>query len=149
MIDGVIVKPLTLNSDQRGWLAEIYRNDEIDYRPAMSYVSQTMPGAVRGPHEHAKQSDCFVFLFGKFRLFLWDNRKGAANFRKQVTYDLGEHNPMLVVVPPGVVHAYKCISTTPGVTVNLPDQLYAGKGKKGEIDEIRWEIMPDSPFKVE
>ena len=149
MTEGVIVKNLTFNRDDRGWLTEIYRNDETKYRPAMSYVSQTMPGVVRGPHEHKMQSDCFVFLFGKFRLFLWDNRKGATNFRKQVTYDVGEHNPMMVIIPPGVVHAYKCISETPGVIVNLPDKLYAGKAKREEVDEIRWEAMPDSPFKVE
>lgn len=149
MIDGVIVKKLNKFSDHRGWLAEIFRNDETEYRPAMSYISQTMPGVVRGPHEHVKQSDCFVFLFGEFRLFLWDNRPGAKNYREVWTQDFGEHDPTMVIIPPGVVHAYKCISETPGVTFNLPDQLYAGEGKKEEIDEIRWEIMPDSPFKIE
>ena len=148
MIEGVIVKNLTLNKDPRGWLAEVYRNDETKYRPVMSYVSETLPGVVRGPHEHKTQSDCFVFLFGKFRLFLWDNRKGAPSFRKQVTYDVGEHNPMLVIIPPGVVHAYKCSSESSGVTINYPDQLYCGKGKKEEVDEIRWEGVADSPFKV-
>ena len=52
-------------------------------------------------------------------------------------------------MPPGVVHAYQCVSDHPGWIINMPDKLYKGKGKKGEIDEIRWEVMEDSPFVVD
>ena len=45
-IDGVEVTPLTYHQDGRGWLAEIYREDELSVRPVMAYVSQTHPGVV-------------------------------------------------------------------------------------------------------
>ena len=61
MIKDVIIKKIAKNSDSRGWLAEIYRSDEIDFKPSMSYVSVTKSGIVRGPHEHKHQADCFVF----------------------------------------------------------------------------------------
>ena len=42
-IEGVIFKPLEPYNDHRGWLIELYRDDEISEhnRPAMCYVSQT------------------------------------------------------------------------------------------------------------
>lgn len=149
MINGVVIKKISKYSDNRGWLAEAYRSDETDFKPAMGYVSETKPGVVRGPHEHTGQSDFFIFLIGEFRLYLWDNREGAQNYRALETYDVGGDNPCSVIIPPGVVHAYKCISESGGITVNLPNQLYAGANKTEPVDEIRWEVMPDSPFVVE
>ena len=32
--------------------------------------------------------------------------------------------------------------------LNFPDTLYAGRGKKEPVDEIRHESDPDSPFKL-
>lgn len=150
MIDGVIIKDLKKFEDARGWLTEIYREDELDYRPAMSYVSMTKPGIVRGPHEHLEQSDLFVFIGpGKFRLYLWDNRKDSRTFGQKFQTEGGEDRPIMAIVPPGVVHGYKCITEAPGWVINLPNALYAGKGRKEKVDEVRWEQDPKSPFKIE
>ena len=149
MINGVAIKKIEKFSDDRGWLAEIFRNDEIDFQPAMEYISQTKPEVVRGPHEHIKQSDYFIFLFGTFRVYLWDNRIGAANYRQLETIDVGQDNPCAILVPPGVVHAYKCISAEPGLVINMPDKLYRGQNKHEDVDEVRWESMSDSPFIVD
>ncbi|MFH0819683.1 MAG: dTDP-4-dehydrorhamnose 3,5-epimerase family protein [bacterium] len=150
MINGVKIIELKKKEDARGWLAEIYRKDEINYQPVMSYVSVTKPGVIRGPHEHKKQADFFVFLgSGKFRLYLWDNRPDSLTYQKQEIVEAGEDNPMAVLVPAGVVHGYKCISEIPGWCINLPDKLYKGEDKKEEVDEIRWENDPNSPFKIE
>lgn len=149
MFSEVIIKELKKNSDGRGWLTEIFRIDETDLKPEMGYVSITKPGVARGPHEHKNQSDFFVFLGpGKFRLYLWENRKGKENFRKLKTYEVGEGNPVSVIVPPGVVHGYKCISEESGMVINLPDKLHRGEGKKDEVDEIRWEADENSPFVI-
>jgi dTDP-4-dehydrorhamnose 3,5-epimerase len=143
-MEGVIIKKLEKFSDRRGWLAELFRADEMDYQPTMSYVSVTKPGIVRGPHEHKDQSDCFVFLGpGSFELHLWDNRNNSQEYLK---LEVGENNPTLVIVPPGVVHGYKCVSQNEGWCINLPDKLYRGAGKKEEVDEIRWEEKSDSKF---
>ncbi len=148
-IDGVIVKPLDCFEDARGWLVELYREDEPpgDVRPAMAYVSQTLPGVVRGPHEHRRQSDCFAFLGpGDFKLYLWDTRPESPTSGHRQTLLVGQSNRQSVVVPPGVVHAYKNVSQVPGLVFNCPDRLYAGEGKKEPVDEIRHEDRPDSPF---
>ncbi|PIR92131.1 dTDP-4-dehydrorhamnose 3,5-epimerase [Candidatus Falkowbacteria bacterium CG10_big_fil_rev_8_21_14_0_10_44_15] len=156
MIEGVITKKITISKDKRGWLAEFWRSDEMkNFVPVMAYVSMTKSGFVRGPHEHVYQSDCFVFVGpGSFHLHLWDartatHRHGPSQTAKQ--YEIlrvGEKNPTLVIVPPGVVHGYKCVSKTDGYVINIPDKLYAGEGKKEEVDEIRWESNSQSPYKI-
>lgn len=149
MLQGVIIKKLEKFSDERGWLAEIFRNDEIKYQPVMAYVSVTQPGIVRGPHEHKAQSDFFVFVGpGKFALYLWDNRQDSKTFEEKMIIEVGEKNQVAVLVPPGVVHGYKCISDIPAWSINLPDKLYAGEFKKEQVDEIRWEKDPNSSFKI-
>jgi len=149
MIKDVIIKKLSRYPDERGWLTEIFRRDELDFTPAMSYVSLTKPGVVRGPHEHVSQSDCFVFPGpGRFRLYLWDRRPDSPTRGEAMEIEAGEDSPTLAIVPPGVVHGYKCISDVPALSINLPDRLYKGEGKKDEIDEIRWEIDPASPYKI-
>lgn len=150
MIKDVIIKKLDKHEDQRGWLAEIYRDDETDYEPAMGYVSMTEPGVVRGPHEHVKQSDCFVFIGpGSFELHLWDRRESSETKGEHMKIKAGQDNPSMIIVPPGVVHGYKCVSKIPGYCINLSDKLYKGEGKKQEVDEIRWENREDSPYKIE
>lgn len=149
MIHGVIIKQITKNNDDRGWLAEVFRRDELDFDPVMSYVSLTNPGVIRGPHEHAAQSDCFIFLGpGTFRLYLWDRRENSSTKGEAVELEVGENNPTLVTVPPGVVHGYKCISDVPALSINMPDKLYKGINKAQAVDEIRWEKDESSPYKI-
>jgi len=149
MINGVIIKELKKFSDDRGWLTEIYRRDEIDLSPAMSYVSLTLPGVARGPHEHVYQSDYFIFIGpGNFRLHLWDRRADSSTKGEKMEIEVGENNPCTVLVPPGVVHGYQCISDVPALSINFPDKLYKGIAKKDEIDEIRWEQDENSPYKI-
>ena len=151
-ISGVTVRPLACHRDDRGWLIELFRCDELSdaNRPAMAYVSQTMPGVVRGPHEHVDQSDLFAFLGpGDFELHLWDRREGSPTEEEYQRICAGVTNPLAVIVPPGVVHAYKNVSDRPGWVFNAPNRLYAGVGKGGAVDQIRWEERPDCPYRVD
>ncbi len=148
-IQGVLSRPLTRFLDERGWLTEFWRHDELpsEFRPVMGYMSMTLPGVLRGPHEHEEQADVFCFMGpGDFKLTLWDNRPDSPSFRNRVELFVGAHNPMSVVVPKGVVHCYRCISHDPGWVLNVPNRLYRGRGKKHPVDEIRHEEDPTNPF---
>ncbi len=150
-IPGVLWQPLTRHEDSRGWLTELFRQDELpaDCRPAMGYVSATKPGVTRGPHEHREQADCFCFIGpSRFRVYLWDNRPESPTFRDFQTQIVGSRRPMLVVVPPGVVHAYKNIGDKLGLVYNFPNRLYRGPDRREEVDEIRHEEDLFSPFRV-
>ena len=151
-INDVIIRDLTKYQDNRGWLMELFRNDIIaeEFIPAMSYISQTEPGVARGPHEHKDQADLFC-LIGQstFRLYLWDARQSSPTFGHRMVFDAGEQKPQSVIVPAGVIHAYKNIGLKSGWVINLPNRLYAGKGRKETIDEIRHEGDPNSPFQLD
>ncbi|MCC6729670.1 MAG: cupin domain-containing protein [Chthonomonadales bacterium] len=146
-IEGVVVRPLRKHTDARGWLMELLRQDELPagYVPAMGYLSVTRPGVARGPHEHREQADGFCFLSGEFRLTLWENRAGKARTREELV--VGDANPVFVVVPAGVVHAYANTGAEDAFVLNFPDRLYAGWGRLEPVDEIRHEEI-DSEFRL-
>jgi dTDP-4-dehydrorhamnose 3,5-epimerase len=151
-IEGVRVQDLVVHRDARGWLIELFRSDELDpqFLPAMSYVSSTKPGVARGPHEHRDQADLFCFVGpSTFRLYLWDARKDSPTFGHKLVLETGASKPLAVVIPPGVVHAYKNVGMEDGWVLNFPNRLYAGTGRKEPVDEIRHEGIPDSPFVLE
>jgi dTDP-4-dehydrorhamnose 3,5-epimerase len=113
----------------------------------MSYVSVTLPGMIRGPHEHLNQADLFAWVGpGDFKLTLWDNRPGSPTYGNRMELGMGGNNPGSALIPHGVVHCYRCISNDSGFVINCPNQLYAGEGKKASVDEIRHEEDPENPF---
>jgi len=146
-IEGVVIDKLIKFSDERGFLVETFRVNNLpdDLQPVMSYVSYTKPEVGRGPHEHLKQTDIFCFMGpGNFRIKLWDNRKESKTYRCCMEIIGGEDNPIRVIVPPGVVHGYKNISKEEdGMVLNYPDKLYRGWDRKEKVDEIRHEDKED------
>jgi dTDP-4-dehydrorhamnose 3,5-epimerase len=150
-IDGIVVRDLKRFTDARGWLVEIFRQDELEPElyPAMGYISMTEVGVARGPHEHVEQADIFAFLGpSMFEIFLWDNRRSSATYKRRKIIVAGEQAPKSIVIPPGVVHAYRNVGATLGMVVNIPNRLYAGNGKREVVDEIRHEEDPDTVFKL-
>jgi len=148
-IHDVTARPLSKFLDERGWLAELYRSDEIaaEVMPVMAYISMTQPGVARGPHEHADQTDYFCFIGpSNFKIYLWDARADSPTFgTRQVVY-AGADSPCMVIVPPGVVHAYRNIGNDNGIVFNGPNRLYAGNGKRSPVDEIRHEEALGSAY---
>jgi dTDP-4-dehydrorhamnose 3,5-epimerase len=141
MIEGILIKHLQRIVDQRGWLLEMFRCDEWDYGnwPAQSYVSLTMPGVARGPHEHLNQTDLFCFFSSSFQISLWDQRINSKTFQKTLSIIAGAADPILILVPPGVVHGYRNVGDDFGLVINFPNRLYAGYRKAFPVDEIRHE----------
>ena len=147
-ISGVRVIELSTYDDERGSLIETFRSDLLKIKPAMSYVSHTLPGKSRGPHEHRKQTDVFSFIGpGNLKVVLWDNRKESRTYLSRMVITAGKDNPVTLVIPPGVVHGYKNDSSEPGMVINYPDKLYRGYGKKGEVDEVRHEERKNEFYK--
>jgi dTDP-4-dehydrorhamnose 3,5-epimerase len=160
-VDGVLWKLLEPHQDERGWLCELFRHDELaaELQPAMGYLSQTLPGQTRGPHEHLQQTDVFCFFGGdghvgltrgrspaNWHIYLWDNRPESPSYLCNEIAILRQ--PMSVVIPPGIVHAYRNVGKTAGLVVNCPNRLYRGEGRKDPVDEIRHEDDPHSVFRL-
>lgn len=148
-IEGIVITPFRKFQDERGWLMEAFRHDELApaCHPAMGYLSLTLPGVVRGPHEHVDQTDLFIWVGpGTFLLTLWDNRPGSPSYGRRQEVVMGAERPGSVLVPQGVVHCYRCVSEDPGLVLNCPNRLFKGEGKREPVDEIRHEDDPASPF---
>jgi dTDP-4-dehydrorhamnose 3,5-epimerase-like enzyme len=93
-IHDVVVKDLVKHIDDRGWLTEIFREDEMEkqFLPVMAYISMTKPNVARGPHEHADQADDFGFLGpSNFKIYLWDNRKSSPTYMRRRRPEIHSH----------------------------------------------------------
>ena len=134
MISGVITKPLKVIPDERGWLMEMLRDDDPFFqRFGQVYLTVVYPEVVKGWHYHKKQTDHFVFVKGMAKVVLFDNREGSSTRGEVNEFFMGEKNPILVTIPPGVVHGMKGIGTEPAMLVNVPTELY----KYDKPDEYR------------
>ena len=125
MIEGVKVKKLKVIPDERGRLMEMFRcDDEFFTKFGQVYLSTTYPGVVKGWHYHKLQADNIVCVKGMLKLVLYDGRESSATKGEVNEFFLGEHNPLLVQVPKGVYHGWKCISENEAFVINCPTEPY-------------------------
>ena len=147
MIEGVVLRELKKNVDDRGYLMEILRNDWADVfkRFGQAYVSLNYPGVIRAWHYHQKQSDVFVCLAGMIKVPLYDAREGSATKGRIDEHIIGDHRAVAILIPPGVYHGYQTIGVEPSLLINFPTELYDGGDEHRvphDTPEIpyRWEI---------
>lgn len=138
LIEGVKVKKLRLIPDERGRLMEILRCDEeIFQKFGQVYMTTNYPGVIKAWHYHKKQTDNVCCLKGMIKMALYDARetktKGEIN-----EFFIGEHNPMLISIPPKVYHGWKCISEIESIVISIPTEPYNYK----KPDEYR--LPPDT-----
>ncbi len=144
MIDGVVVKQLKVNVDERGALTEILREDDpVFERFAQVYVSLNYPGVIRAWHYHKKQTDFFAVVKGMVKAALYDARESSPTKGEVNEFFIGERNNILLRIPVGVYHGYKTIGVEPSLLLNFPTMLY----NYSEPDEYRRDPFdPEIPF---
>jgi len=104
---------------------EILRCDEETFEKfGQVYVTTTYPGVVKGWHYHKVQTDNVAVIHGMLKLVLYDAREGSPTKGEVNEFFLGIHNPMLVQIPKGVYHGWKCIGLEEAVVVNSPTEPY-------------------------
>lgn len=134
-IDGVVVKRLIRHPDDRGFFQEILRDDEdLLRRFGQASLSMSYPGVIKAFHYHERQDDLWFFPVGSAQVVLYDQREGSrTKGRTQVLYP-GEHNPLLIVIPVGVVHGYRVLGQSPLMIVYFTTESY----QPNDPDEKRW-----------
>ena len=126
MIHGVKTTKLRLVPDERGRLMEILRKDwELFLPPAQIYMTTNYPGVVKAWHYHKKQTDQMTCVKGMVKVALYDGREDSPTYGEINEFFVGEHNPMLIQIPAGVYHGWKCISEGESVVINCPTELYS------------------------
>ncbi len=134
MIEGVIVKQLKVISDERGFLMEMMRSDDPFFqRFGQVYLSVCKPGYAKGWHYHKVQTDHFVVVKGQGRVVLHDQREDSPTRGEIQEFSMGERNPILVVIPPYVLHGITPDGDEACYLINVPTEPY----KYNEPDEFR------------
>jgi dTDP-4-dehydrorhamnose 3,5-epimerase len=134
LIDGVRVKELRLIPDERGYLMEMLRSDEEIFRKfGQAYVSVVYPGVVKGWHYHKIQTDYFTIVKGMMKVVLYDARSDSPTRGEVNEFFMGDRNPLLITIPPGVLHGMKAVGGEQAYLVNCPTEPYNHR----EPDEYR------------
>lgn len=124
-IDGIRTKTLKVIPDERGRLMEILRcDDELFVRFGQVYMTTVYPGVVKAWHWHRRQTDSIAVVKGMLKLVAYDNREGSPTRGQVQEFFIGDHNPMLVQIPPLLLHGFKGISTEETIVVNCCTQPY-------------------------
>jgi dTDP-4-dehydrorhamnose 3,5-epimerase len=133
-IEGVKIKKLRVIPDERGWLMEILRaDDELFERFGQAYLSAVYPDVVKGWHFHKVQRDNLCVIKGMAKLVLYDGREHSPTKGGLLELFIGERNPLLVSIPPGVLHGMKGVGSEAAMFINIPTEPY----NYSEPDEYR------------
>jgi len=139
MIEGVKIKQLKVIPDERGRVMEILRcDDDIFQKFGQVYLTTTYPGVVKAWHYHKIQTDNVVCIKGMIKIVLYDGREESKTYGEINEFFIGEYNNILISIPPGVYHGWKCISETEAIVINIPTEPYNRK----KPDEYR--LPPDT-----
>jgi dTDP-4-dehydrorhamnose 3,5-epimerase len=136
-IPGLEVHSLTAFVDGRGSVTEIFRST-WSIAPMHQWTVLTFEArVVRGPAVHRKHSDAVIALSGAIQIGLRDLREDSPSFRSPYRVTLSSVQPLLVVIPPGVMHAFYA-ATEPAVVL---------VGNTHEYDpnddfKCRWQDVP-------
>lgn len=135
MIEGVKVKKITKHCDDRGFFAELIRDDEPELLSKFGQASWSMsyPGVIKAFHYHEKQDDLWFFPSGNAQVVLYDLREESSTNGETDVYYMGEENPILLLIPKGIAHGYRVLGEKPAVIIYFTTESYNSR----EPDEKR------------
>ena len=134
MIEGVATKTLTVNMDGRGYLMEIMRSDEDFFNGfGQCYLTTCFPGVIKAWHMHEAQEDNICCIVGNIKLVLSDRREDSGTYGEINEFFIGERDPILVKIPPGVYHGFMSLENRTAAVLNIPTRVY----ERDEPDERR------------
>ncbi|MBA7515496.1 hypothetical protein ES705_07538 [subsurface metagenome] len=127
VIDGVKFSEIKVFADERGFLMEILRSDNRGFNGenfGQIICSVAYPGVVKAWHLHEKQIDRLAVIKGMAKVVLYDAREKSPTQGVINEFFIGEKNPLIIYIPPGIFHGIKCIGTEPSFLIGCPTELY-------------------------
>lgn len=132
MIQDVKIKQLKLFHDDRGFLTEVMKEgDDLFTDIKQTTYTETYPGVIKAFHWHKLQTDIWFVLRGMAQVVLYDLRFTSPTYKNTNVFCVGEKNPLLISIPPGVAHGYRVLGddkvgllyhTTKSYDSNYPDE---------------------------
>jgi len=138
MLPGVQVHEIRKNIDERGFFAEIVRNDWKDFlgddRIAQANLSLSYPGMIRAWHRHkGGQVDYMIVVRGAMKICAYDDKEASPTKGQLDEIIASEEKLQLVRVPGHYWHGTMTLGVQPSLTVYFVSRLYDTK----EPDEER------------
>jgi dTDP-4-dehydrorhamnose 3,5-epimerase len=125
MIDGVTLTPLIPRADGRGALIELMTTRDNIIEPIVHvYLVEAKAGSVRAWVYHRRQYDRLAYTQGSFQVVLYDIRRESPTFKKLSVLCIGKERPVLLRIPPYVVHGVKNIGDEDSTFINMPTNIY-------------------------
>lgn len=124
MLEGIKVFELRRIPDERGFFAEILRQDWKDFLEnewmAQANLSYSYPGIIRAWHRHLRgQTDYFIVVKGAMKICAYDEEKGELD-----EIIASEHKLQVVRIPGHYWHGTKTVGNKPSLTIYFVTKLY-------------------------
>lgn len=110
LIDGVVLKQLQRNNDERGFFEELIRADDEFFQEGFGQLSHSfmINGVIKAWHIHKTQIDWWYVAKGTLKVALFDMREEISTYKKLNEFTLGVHGLNVVLkIPSGVAHGCK------------------------------------------
>ncbi|MCL5018362.1 MAG: dTDP-4-dehydrorhamnose 3,5-epimerase family protein [Candidatus Pacearchaeota archaeon] len=120
-MEGVETKDLKIFRDERGAMVSFRADDEIfNGKFGQALVSFLYPDVIKGLHLHKSQTDFAACIKGTA---LYVAVKENKNGNEIETFIIGEDNPLLIKVSPGIWHGYKALEKE-AIMMHTMDEMY-------------------------
>lgn len=124
MLDGIKIYEWKKIPDERGFFAELLRQDWKDLLGedwmAQANLSLSYPSVIRAWHRHLRgQTDYFIVLQGAMRICAYDEKTGQLD-----EIIASEHKPQIIRVPGHYWHGTKTVGDKPSLTLYFTTRLY-------------------------
>jgi dTDP-4-dehydrorhamnose 3,5-epimerase len=146
MIEGVLVKPLSQITDERGKIMHMLRADDPHFEKfGEIYFSVVYPGVIKGWHLHKEMTLNYAVISGMVKLVLYDSRPDSPTRGEVQEMFIGEDNYVLVKIPPRVYNGFKGIGNKPAIIANCatlphhPDEIERVDPHTSDIP-YNWEL---------
>lgn len=154
--DVIIIEPRIFN-DERGYFAEIFRNDLLEkFISKKVYFfqdneSKSTYGVLRGLHFQIppfSQTKLVRVTQGKVLDVVVDLRKNSDTYGQHISIELSEENKKQVFIPPGFAHGFIVLSEEATFNYKV-DNKYSPKHESGIIFDdkflnIDWQVSENN-----
>jgi dTDP-4-dehydrorhamnose 3,5-epimerase len=147
-IDGVEIVNLTRHVDDGGSLTELLRLDggQSPALPGFTVrqvnYSEVEPGAIKGFHLHARQTDVwYVPPSDRCLLVLVDVRAGSRTEGRAQRLTLGAGASRLVRIPPGVAHGVRNLGAATARLLYFVDQHFTADPAGCDEGRLPWDYL--------
>ena len=137
MLPGVSVRDISRRIDERGFFAEILRNDWKEFlrddKLAQANLSLSYPGMIRAWHRHRRgQVDYLIVLQGMMKICAYDDEERSSTRGHLDEIVASEERLQVVRLPGHYWHGTKTLGIKPSLTLYFVSRLYDEKNPDEE-----------------